>query len=328
MAEAISIPPGALAAARAGTPQPTAKPEAAPPPKTEAKAPEPPKKVEKEPDTSKIPENVDQMTPAERKIWKLKADGEEFEFDATDEEAIKREIMKSRGADKRFKESAAMRQQAETFFAMLKDPAQLEKVLTDPRIGVDVKKFAEELVWKQIEESQLTPEQKAQREKDRDYERLKKQEEEGQKSKEVYEKQQRQAGYESEYEKTFLKALEMKGVPKDQFTVMKMADYMIAAVKKGYNLSAEEVAELIKQDNANYFKTHTSEMNEDQLLEFLGEHGAEKLRKADLKRLKSPTANPFPERFPKPEKAKAQEPGKQTSYDWRKSVIDGFLARK
>jgi hypothetical protein len=321
MAEAISIPTGALAAAKSGATMPTG--EAAP--KTVTRKAEPaPKAVEKAPEP---PKPVEEMTPQERKVWKLKADGEEFEFDATDEETVKREIMKARGADKRFKEAAAFRQQAETFFGMLKDPGQLEKLLTDPRIGVDVKKWAEEYVWKQIEESQLTPEQKAQRDKDRDYDRLKKQEDDEKLTKAEREKQQRQSGYESNYEKTILKALEIKGVPKDQGTVMKMADYMIAAVKKGYDLSPEEVADLVKQDNAAYFKTHTSEMNEDQFLEFLGEQAAEKLRKADLKRLKSPTGNPFPERYPKPEK-KTAEPSKQQSSDWRKSTIDAFLARK
>lgn len=324
MSEAISIPAGALAAAKTGATIPTTpKGEAAPKTMTRKAEPTPePKAPVQEP-----PKPVEEMTPAERKVWKLKADGEEFEFDATDEEAVKREIMKSRGADKRFKEAAAFRQQAETFFSMLKDPAQLEKVLADPRIGVDVKKWAEEYVWKQIEESQLTPEQKAQRDKDRDYERLKRQEDDEKLTKVEREKQQRQAGYESNYEKTIMKALELKGVPKDQYTVMKMADYMIAAVKKGYDLSPDEVADLVKQDNAHYFKAHTSEMNEDQFLEFLGEQSAEKLRKADLKRLRSPTSNPFPERYPRPEK-KAPESKKEQSSDWRKSTIDAFLARK
>lgn len=327
MAEAISIPTGALAAAKAGATMPTG--EAAPKTvtrKAEAPAPkvEAPKAVEKAPEP---PKPVEDMTPAEKKIWKIKAAGREIDVDASDEENLKRLVQKAYGADHIFEDASNMRKQAETFFGMLKDPGQLEKVLSDPRIGVDVKKWAEEYVWKQIEESQLTPEQKAQRDRDREYERLKAKEDNDKLTKAEQEKQQRQAGYESNYEKTILKALEMKGVPKDQFTVMKMADYMIAAVKRGYDLSAEEVADLVKQDNANYFKTHTSEMSEDQFLEFLGEQAAEKLRKADLKRLKSPTGNPFPERYPKSEK-KAPESRKEVSSDWRKSTIDAFLARK
>lgn len=266
------------------------------------------------------------LTPAEKKIWKLKADGEEFEFDASNEEAIKREIMKARGADKRFKEAAAQRQQSEQFLAMLKDPKQLKSLLSDPRIGVDVKQFAEDLVWEQIQESQLTPEQKRQRELEQDYKRLKEREDHEQKSVKEREAMQRQAQYEAHYEKTILKALDVKGIPKDQFTVMKMADYMLTAVKEGIDLSAEDVADLIKQDNASYFKAHTEQMDEDQLFALLGDHGAEKLRKADLKRLRSPTANPFPERMPRAAQ-KDHQPKKQAGSDWRRDKIADFLAR-
>jgi hypothetical protein len=110
---------------------------------------------------------------------------------------------------------------------------------------------------------------------------------------------------------------------------MKMADYMIAAVKKGYDLSPEQVAELVKNDTADYLRTYASALNEDQFLEFLGDMNAEKLRKADLKKLRSPTSNPFPERYQRPDK-KVVPPGssKQTSSDWRKSTIDDFLARR
>ena len=50
-------------------------------------------------------------------------------------------------------------------------------------------------------------------------------------------------------------------------TVMKMADYMIAAVKKGYDLTPEQVASLVKNDTADYLKAYASALNEDQFLE-------------------------------------------------------------
>lgn len=332
MAEAFSLPAGAFQAARTGAPQPSAQPPAPPakapkaaePLKTVTRKAEPPKEVTKPAENvTKPPE-----TPQERKIWKLKADAEEFEFDATDEDAVKREIMKARGADKRFKEAASMKQQSETFLSMLKDPATLKKVLTDPRIGIDLKKFAEDYVWEQIQESQMTPEQKAQRDKDREYESMKAEKDKENLSKAEQAKANRQAQHEANYEKTILKALEVKGVPKDQVTVMKMADYMIAAVQKGYDLSAEEIADMVKNDTGSYLKAYTNAMNEDQLLEFLGDDIAEKIRKADLKKLRSPTSNPFPERYPKKETAGAPLPKKLASKEWRDEVMQGFLARK
>lgn len=335
MAEAISIPDGAFAAAKAGTsyvppstgnPPGTGREQAGtPPPKTVTRKAEPPKEVAKAPEP---PKPIEEMTPTERKIWKLKVDGEEFDFDATDEESVKREIMKARGADKRFKESAAYRQQAETFFQMLKDPSKLKDVLADPRVGVDVKKFAKDLVWEEIQESMLTDEQKAQRAKDKEYETLKAEKVAKEEEAKEVGKRERAAKHEEFYEQNILKALEVKGVPKDQMTVMKMADYMIAAVKKGYDLSPEQIAELVKNDTADYLKAYASALNEDQFLEFLGDMNAEKLRKADLKRLRSPTSNPFPEKYPRPDKKPAAPAPRQSSSDWRKATIDDFLARK
>lgn len=333
MAEGISIPSGAFAAAKAGAPAPMGAvanavaretPTPATPTKTINRKLEAPKEM-KAPEPSKP---VEEMTPTERKIWKLKADGEEFDFDATDEDAVKREIMKARGADKRFKESAAYRQQAETFFQMLKDPNKLKDVLADPRVGLDVKKFAKDLVWEEIQESMLTDEQKAQRARDKEYEQLKSEKERDKATKEEAAKQERTAKQERFYEQTILKALEIKGVPKDQFTVMKMADHMIAAVQQGYDISPEQVAELVKSDTADYLKAYASALNEDQFLEFLGDMNAEKLRKADLKKLRSPTGKPFPERYLKPEKKSTPQASRQSSSDWRKSTIKDFLARK
>lgn len=266
------------------------------------------------------------LTPAEKKIWKLKADGEEFEFDASNEDAIKREIMKARGADKRFKEAAAQRQQSEQFLSMLKDPKQLKALLSDPRIGVDVKKFAEDLVWEQIEESQLTPQQKEQKIKDQRLKEFEERQENEHKTVQERAAQQRQAQYEAQYEKTILKALQVKGIPQDQMTVMKMADYMLTAVKQGIDLSADDIADLVKQDNDKYFKAHTAAMTDEQLISLLGDEGAAKVRKYEIGKLRSPTGNPFPERFPKPER-KDTQPKKQSGSDWRRDKIAEFLAR-
>ena len=323
MAEGISIPTGAFDAAKAGIPwsQPTA--EGAPSELQKANASidvkikEPPKEVQEE--REHIP------TQKEPKIWKLKADGEEFEFDASDDEKVKREIMKSRGADKRFKEAAAQRQQAEQFINMLKDPGQLEQVFS--KLGVDFDKIAEDRLWNKIQESQLTPEQKEQREKERDYQRLKDMEQNWGKIQKDLKFQQDVAHNETQYERTILKALETQGIPKDHYTVAKMADYMVSAVKQGYDVTFDEIASQIKKDNAEYFRTHTEHMSDEQLIELLGQRGAEKFRKADVKRVRSPTANPFPERMPRSGERKEAPIEKLHSADWRDAITKEFLGR-
>ncbi len=345
MAEGISLPAGAFAAAKAGAPQPVAPtPDAKPAPEVklrkagEVKAPEIVKKPAPEPKKEVAPQlsNEDKddapkdMTPAERKIWKLKADGEEFDFDATDEEAVKREIMKARGANKRFQEAAGLRKDAERAFEMLKDPTQLREILQDPRIGIDLKKFAEDYVWEQIQEQQLTPEQKAQRDKDR---RLAEYEAREAKAKEdglSRQQQESQARYETGYETKITKALEAGGIPKTPEAVSRMAEYLLRAVENGYDLSPEDLVQQVRQDYISEFTAVLGAADGDQLLALLGEANAEKLRKADLKRLKNPQGNPFPSRSPAKQAAEGKGPAPQAKVSgsvWRDGLMKDFLNR-
>jgi hypothetical protein len=314
MTEGISLPAGAFAAIKSGTPAaaPAAPVKAAPVAAPKVAEPEPPK----------------DLTPAEKKIWRLKADGEEFDFDASDEEAVKREIMKARGADKRFQAGADLRKQAETFFEMLKSPAQLRKVLEDPRIGVDVKKFAEDYVWEQIQEQQMTPEQKLQRDRDRKLAEYEASAEKAATERKRQEQEQRQARYESDYEAKITRALDIGGIPKTHASVARMADYLHKAIGHGHDLSPEELVQEVRKDYLNDFSSVLSAADGDQLLSLIGEANAEKLRKADLKRLKTTQSNPFPQRLRQKESPSAVKGiQKQSGSDWREGAIKDFLSR-
>lgn len=325
MAESI-IPPGAFAAMKAGQPQPTpTQPKAdTSAPKTVLRKPEP--KAEPE---GKAPEDPPKdMTPAEKKIWKLKADGEEFEFDASDDEVVKREIMKARGAQKKFESAAEMKKQAEQFLGMLKSPDSLRKVLEDPRIGIDLKKFAEEYVWEQIQESQLTPEQKVQRDRERKLAEYEARDAKEAEEKQTHAQREKQAQFESSYEAKITKALETGGIPKTHATVSRMADYLYKAVEHGLDLSPEDLVQQVRQDYLNDLGAVLGAADGDQLLALIGDANAEKLRKADLKRLKSPQGNPFPQRSRAREEAKAAPARKQVmGSEWKEDIIKGFLNR-
>lgn len=312
------IPAGAFAAMKAGNAQPQAKVEPVVAPKTITRKAE-------VPTPSEPPQD---LTPTEKKIWKLKADGEEFEFDASDEEAVKREIMKARGADKRFESAAAQKKQAETFFEMLKDPVQLRKVLTDPRVGIDLKKFAREYVWEQIQEEQMTPEQKSQRDKDRRLQEYEDKENQGKAETAERAKQESVAGFEKSYAAKVTKALEIGGIPHTHDSVSRMANYLHIAVEKNIDLSPEELVQEVRKDYMNDITALFSGVSEDQLLSLIGEATAEKLRKADLKRLKSVQGNPFPPRANRKPDKKADVPKRLGAHEWKEDLIKGFLSRK
>ncbi len=360
MAEPISLPAGAFAAAKAGKPQP------APAPKPEAKAADPAPQQGAKPKTElrkagterKEPEIVrkqapqlrnedsepaegegapEGMTAAQKKIWKLKADGEDFDFDATDEEAVKREIMKARGADKRFQAAAQMRKEAESAFSALKDPARLKQILQDPRVGVDIKKFAEDMVWENIQQQQREEEwakDPAAKQRYEDEQELRaRREADARSAEEGKTRKQRedQARYETGYETKILKALDVGGIPKTPEAISRMAEYLMKSVEHGYDLSAEDLVQQVRDDYISEFTAVLGAADGDQLLALLGEENAKKLREADLRRLKNPQGNPFPSRSPQKTAASGRAqpaPKKQAGSEWRQDLMKDFLNRK
>lgn len=329
MAEGISIPAGAFAAMKSGAPAPApTNAQQQPGSPAQAKAPDAPKTLlRKPPEANKPPEDA---TPIEKKIWKLKADGEEFDFDASDEEAVKREIMKARGADKRFKDAAQQRHEAEQFLSMLKDPKSLRKVLADPRIGVDVKKFAEDYLWEQIQEQKMSPEERAARDERRELEELRSERDREKEARSVREKEAQIAHFERQYEDTIVKALDTGKIPKTNASVKRMAELLSVAIDKGLDLSPAELVEEVRKDFLSDISSLLNASDGDMLMQFLGEANAEKLRKADLKRLKSAQGNPFPERKnPRPNRPQETTRAKKIPGSvWKENLVKDFLARK
>lgn len=260
------------------------------------------------------------LSPVEKKIWKLKADGEEFEFDASDEDAVKREIMKARGSNKRFEQAAAMRREAEGFLNLLKtDP---RAVLENPKLGVNFRQFAEKYLWEQMQEEALSPEQRQAKE----WEKKAKAYEEHQKKeaaqREAQETQMRQAHWERQYESTIVGALEAGGLPKSRETVRRMATYLQQAVAQGIEIDARQLAGLVKRDYINEHKALYGQADADTLIGLVGEDLAKKIRQSDLKRLKSTQGSQFHTPEPRPSSSKDKpKPKKLSGTDWRAEIM-------
>lgn len=275
-----------------------------------------------EPRETKEPE---EPKPAEKKIWKLKALGKEVDFDASDDEQVKRYLEKGLGADETFQSAAQLRKQAETFFDMLKDPKSLRKVLEDPRVGHDFKKLAEDYVWESIQEAEatkdLTDEQKEWRRKAKRADELEAEKIADKEKADSQEKQKRQELWESDYEKKIIAALQVKGVPQTHKAVAEMAWYIEKAIENNHDISPDDIATYVIQQQRDYFKANFDDMDEDQLADFIGEHNAEKIRRRDLKKLKSPTGSPFQERRADTPKKEAPKSRKMDGHDWKAALM-------
>ena len=173
------------------------------------------------PETQPITETaqVPEPTKAEIRKHKIKVDGKEEELD---ESEILRLASLGKGSQKRFSEAAAQRKETEEFVHLLKTNPRA--ILSDPRIGVDVKKFAEEILWEHLQDQSLTPEQKNQRKIEAELKRYKDQEESTKKESDQKQAEIEQKQHEAAYEKKIMTALDSGNLPKNQFTVKRMAE--------------------------------------------------------------------------------------------------------
>jgi hypothetical protein len=241
------------------------------------------------------------------KKFKLKVDGQELdeEIDLNDDEAVKRHLQMSKAAQKRMSEAAQVKRQAEEFIHQLKSNPRA--ILTDPNLGVDFKKIAEEYLAEQLEMEMLSPEQRKLKEyesKIRAHEEEKRRQEQEVHQKQLVELQQR---YADDYDKKFTSALQTNGIPKTPRTVKRMAELMHKNIEYGFELEPGQLAELVREDYINEMKELFGATDGDTLLKLMGDDMANKIRKADLARLKKGEIRP-----PKPvEQAPQPSPSSQ-----------------
>lgn len=247
---------------------------------------------------------------------KLKVDGRDEELD--EGEVIKWAQM-GRSAQKRFQEAAAARKQAEDFIKMLKENPL--EVLRNPAIGIDVRKFSEEFLTKELQKETLSPEQRRIQELEenlRASDNEKKQREEQQR---VEQHAKLQQHFAQDYETKITEALQTSGLPKTPLTVKRMADRMSAGIAAGFDLSPADVVQMVRQDYLTEVHDLFSQTDGDALIKILGDGVANKIRKADLARLKSTPlggshlAAPVAKEEPV---AKVKEP--KDIYEWREMV--------
>lgn len=224
------------------------------------------------------------------KKYKLKVDGQdvEEEIDLNDEETVKRHLQMSKAAQKRMSETAAIKKQAEQFISMLRnDPV---KLLSNPDLGIDFRKVAEEYLSKQLEIESLSPEQRKYREME---EQIRKHDEDKKRLTEETQSKQRtelEKHYAQDYDKKITEALSSSGLPKTAKTVKRMAELLHQNLKHGFDFEPKQLVEMVRKDYLNEIKELFGASDGDTLLKILGDDTANKIRKADLARLK--TAQP------------------------------------
>lgn len=287
---------------------PVGRKEAMPSPAEVAAPVSPSEKIASESAKKEIEEKKEEIKNLKKK-FALTVDGknEDFELDLGNEDEIKKHLQKSRAADKRFQEAAEVRKAAMEFIDQLrKNP---KKVLADPNIGIDVRKFAEEILNDEIKEMEKSPEQREKEKLQRELEDLKKQAQERDESAKQAEFSRLQMEQERILETEISAALDIGGMPKTPRTVKAMAEMMMIALENGIDLSPKDIAPLVKNTTLSEFKEVVSSLTDDQLEDFLGKEVIGRLRKKSIARSKAvPSANAIKSTGASPKQAAAETP--------------------
>jgi len=256
---------------------------------------------------------------ARLRALRLKVDGREIEeelpFEIPDDpeavEYMTRQLQMARMGSKRAQEYAQLEKEIRQLITEgTKNPRKLLKEL-----NIDEKELARAIIEQEIENSQKSPEQL---EKERIEEELKMLKEEREREKQDFERKEFERLQEQAYERydtQMSQALEKSDLPKEPYVVKKIADYMLAALQQGYDVSPDDVIPLVRDEIKQDLKSLINVMPDEALEQFLGKEVFNRFRKKNLAKAKE-AANVSSAKAVKDTGGKVQqkEPEKKISY--------------
>lgn len=219
-----------------------------------------------------------------KKRLKIKVDGveEEVELDLSNDEALKRELQKSRAFDKRVKEFQSKAAQFEQIMELLQnDP---ESVLE--KIGVDVNQLAEKRLEKQIEMMKKSPEELEREQMRKELEELKKEKQKAEEAKKQAELEALRNQQAQQIENDISEAMEAKNsiLPrKNPKIYAKVAEAMLFAMKSGFDkVTAKDVIPLVEKEYKAELQELFNAIPEDTIEALVGQGNLDRLRKKRL----------------------------------------------
>ena len=241
--------------------------------------------------------------------------------------------QKGEGSNEKFQEAAMIRKQAQSLLeAMQRDPLA---VLRHPALGIPkdkLRKIMEGALYEDITYDQMTPEQKEAVDNKRRLEAME-QEKKIKESQDV-EKQnsELEKRYSEQYHKNIVDALEKSNLPKVAYTAKRMAYYMSQVLKDARTrgikgeiaMPMDKITEIVRKDFEGDLKQMLSALPPDALYTTLGKDILAKIRKEELKKLK--TTGKTPTLQGEPQTPRAHRKKKIAMSDWKaknRAIVQG-----
>jgi hypothetical protein len=198
------------------------------------------------------------------------------------------------------KRAAAEKEAAEKFKqALLQNPFE---ALTNENIPFEaIRKHYEEVVYQMLEMDQMSDEEKAAIQQQRETERLRKEYEELQQRLAEKEEAEKQRSFEQEvatqqeyWAGQIVTAIEGHGLPATPEAVQHVARTLMQAAEAEYDIDISTAVSIYKEEADTSLKGLLSQMDEDALAQLIGEERMNKIRKKDIERVQNPVLSKRP----------------------------------
>lgn len=252
--------------------------------------------------------------PDPTKPYEIKVDGKSLWFS---KEEITKMAQKGLGADKRFQEAHKMKSAAEQFLNLLK--TRPEVIFKNPKLGIDFKKMAQDILKEEIDLELMTPEQRKLHEATKKLEEL---ENEKKTATEKQKSDQMKAAvkmHNENYERDITETLKTSGLPKTRETVQKIAYYLSEGLKQDVVLKAADVIHLVKKDYDSAVKNLFQAVSGDELIAFLGDDNVKKVNEALMRKIRNGEIKP-PALNELPPAGERKKPEMLSKEEWKKEV--------
>jgi hypothetical protein len=249
---------------------------------------------------------IEEPTPAEKRKYKLKVDGQDLEEELSDDEITVR-LQKARAADKRMQQAAQTQKQFQDIVEWIKkDPFE---ALKHEAFGLDLNKLAEERLAQQYQEAILPPEEREKMQLQKELEQYKQREVQVKQQQEAKAAEQYEARVLQELETEMVSALDTSGMPKTPQTLYMMAQIAKANLNYGIELTPQQLAAEVRSNMAVTNKAVLSQLKGKALLEYLGPDVVKDVIRTRLEntKLQATQVKAPPVKRPEPQAPKKQE---------------------
>lgn len=262
---------------------------------------------------------------ADPNVWTIKVSGQERKFDLRkpDEAAyLKRQLAKVEGADKAFEEGALSKKKAQQFFEALK---------TNPRgvleaMGYNVPDLAKQVLAEELKFAQMDERDRAIYERDQ---KLQAYQVEEQKRAALQQEQiakEAENKYRQKFDIEITNALAQSNLPKTDYTVQRIAKYLLEAKQRGYrDATAADVIDTVQKDYMRDFQAMFQGQSVDKLQELVGKDFFDKLRNHDIGQIKDPAREQFVKKPNGSAELRSNAVGKKYSWEEYQKILDSRI---